>query len=127
MSMIPKNSKAYSVLFNKCPRCEKGDFFYSHPYNLKEFGKKHHNCTHCDLKFEREPGFFFGSMYVSYSFGVALFVTWWLVKTIFFPEMQAGEMVLIMMVIQTSLAPLILYLSKLIWLNLFVKFDEKYS
>tara|TARA_B110000977_G_scaffold201165_1_gene294494 strand:+ start:1927 stop:2310 length:384 start_codon:yes stop_codon:yes gene_type:complete len=127
MKMISKSSKAYSVLCNKCPRCAKGDFFYSHPYNLKQFGNKHTNCTHCDLKFEREPGFFFGSMYISYSFGVALFVSWWLIKTLFFPEMQAGEMILIMLALQTLLAPLILYLSKLIWLNLFVKFEQEYS
>jgi len=127
MRGLTRGTKLYSIVNNKCPRCNNGKFFYSHPYHLKQFGNKHINCTHCDLKFEREPGFFFGSMYVSYSFGVALFVTWWLVKTIFFQDMKAGEMVLIMLGLQIGLAPLILYLSKLIWLNLFVKFDEKYS
>ncbi len=124
---LVKETKVYSVLCNKCPRCNKGDFFYSHPYNFKEFGNKHLNCTHCDLKFEREPGFFFGSMYVSYSFGVALFVIWWLIKSLYFPEMLPGKMVLIMLAIQIVLAPLVLYLSKLIWLNLFVKFEKTYS
>ena len=126
MNIIAKETKAYSVLYNKCPRCNMGDFFYSHPYNFKQFGNKHHNCSSCDLKFESEPGFFFGSMYVSYAISVALFVAWWLLQTVLFPTMQAGEMVLVMAILQIGLAPLILYLSKLTWFNLFVKFDEEY-
>ena len=127
MKIIGKGSKAFSILHNKCPRCSKGDFFVSHPYHFKHFGKKHHNCSNCDLKFEREPGFFFGSMFVSYAISVALFVAWWITKSILFPEMQAREMVLIMMVIQIGFAPINLYGSKLIWLNLFVKYDEGYK
>lgn len=65
-------------------------------------------------------------MYISYAFSVALFVAWWIAKSVLFPEMQAGEMVLIMMVLQIGLAPLNLYLSKLTWLNLFVKFEESH-
>jgi len=127
MKFIGKGSKAFSILNNKCPRCSMGDFFFSHPYHFKYFGKKHHNCSHCDLKFEREPGFFFGSMFVSYAISVALFVAWWITKSILFPQMLPGEMVLIMMVIQIGFAPINLYGSKLIWLNLFVKFDKEYS
>ncbi len=33
------------------------------------------NCPVCDLRFEVEPGFFFGAMYISYAFSVALFTT----------------------------------------------------
>ena len=32
------------------------------------------HCKVCDLKFEREPSFFYGSMYISYTYGVAVFV-----------------------------------------------------
>ena len=127
MKIIGKGSKAFSILHNKCPRCSKGDFFVSHPYHFKHFGKKHHNCSNCDLKFEREPGFFFGSMFVSYALSVALFVAWWIAKSVLFPQMQAGEMVLVMIVLQVGFAPLNLYLAKITWLNLFVKYDEDYK
>ena len=127
MKIIGKGSKAFSILHNKCPRCSKGDFFVSHPYHFKHFGKKHHNCSNCDLKFEREPGFFFGSMFVSYALSVALFVAWWIAKSVLFPQMQAGEMVLVMIVLQVGFAPLNLYLAKITWLNLFVKYDEGYK
>ncbi|QSE99431.1 DUF983 domain-containing protein [Fulvivirga lutea] len=34
----------------------------------------HTNCPKCGLKFEREPGFFIGAMYVNYAFSVAIIV-----------------------------------------------------
>lgn len=34
----------------------------------------HANCPNCGLKYEREPGFFIGAMYVNYAFSVAIIV-----------------------------------------------------
>jgi hypothetical protein len=52
----------------------------------------HERCPVCDLKFDREPGYFLGAMYVSYGLGIAVvaifatllwFVTgWWVTKDI---------------------------------------------
>ena len=66
-------------------------------------------------------------MYVSYALGVVLFLVWWVIQSIFFPEMKAGQMVLIMTVLQIGIAPINLYVSKLTWLNLFVNFNEQYT
>ena len=38
----------------------------------------HERCAHCQLKFEREPGYFLGSIYVNYGM-TALFITFWFV------------------------------------------------
>ena len=124
MALLKKGTKLYSILKNKCPQCQEGDLFISHPYNFKEFGKKHINCPECNLKFEREPGFFYGSMYISYAIGVGIFVAWWILKTLLFPTMEAGTMVFIMAFLQIALAPLSMYASKLIWLNLFMSYDN---
>ena len=32
-------------------------------------------CSHCGLRYESEPGFFTGAMYVSYAFVVAILIT----------------------------------------------------
>ncbi|MFY0606872.1 MAG: DUF983 domain-containing protein [Cyclobacteriaceae bacterium] len=64
-----------AVLEGKCPQCREGDMF---KYSLWRFGKFnaiHTNCEKCNLRFEREPGFFYGAMYVSYALSVALFIT----------------------------------------------------
>ncbi|MEM1406420.1 MAG: DUF983 domain-containing protein [Bacteroidota bacterium] len=48
--------------------------FITSAYKLSGFQKMNKNCPSCGLQFEREPGFFFGAMYISYAFSVALFV-----------------------------------------------------
>jgi uncharacterized protein (DUF983 family) len=58
----------------KCPRCRRGDIFSTGTYEL--FGQKmHENCSHCGLHYEREPGYWYVAMFVSYAFNVAEMVT----------------------------------------------------
>jgi uncharacterized protein (DUF983 family) len=57
----------------RCPRCREGYIF---KYPLKEFTKfsdMNATCDHCEATFEPEPGFYFGAMYVSYAFTIAIF------------------------------------------------------
>jgi len=65
---IPSPGKAAWNL--KCPRCRKGPVFEGKTYQLKS-QKMHTKCPHCGLKFEREPGYFYVSMFVSYAMSVA--------------------------------------------------------
>ena len=58
----------------KCPRCRKGDIFTGSAYSLR-LQKTNINCPHCNLKFEREPGFFYVAMFVSYAMNVAEIIT----------------------------------------------------
>lgn len=53
----------------KCPRCRVGNVFNGSTYSLKS-QKMNDNCPHCNLKFEREPGYFYVAMFVSYGFSV---------------------------------------------------------
>ena len=70
---MPKKSKGDAILQGKCPRCRTGSMFV-HPFHRYfKSAKMNENCPHCGLRFEVEPGFFFGAMYVSYAFSVALF------------------------------------------------------
>jgi len=67
-----KGTKMHSIAKIKCPQCHEGQFLVSHPYDLKNLGDVRTECNVCQLKYEREPGFFYGAMYVSYASGVAL-------------------------------------------------------
>ena len=40
---------------------------------VSKFMSMHETCPVCGFRFEVEPGFFFGAMYISYAVGVALF------------------------------------------------------
>lgn len=63
-----------ALINGKCPQCRKGDVFSSKVTNLKKFKDMHQNCPNCDVKFESEPGFFWGAMYFSYAYSVASFI-----------------------------------------------------
>ncbi len=85
-------------------------------------------CSVCSLKYEPEPGYFYGAMYVSYAINVAIFVTLWLAIEIFSTsDVPLLWYMIIIIVPNLLLVPLIYRLSRLIWINFFVRFDAKYS
>ena len=51
----------------KCPRCGVGRLF-GKPF------KMHATCDHCNLKFEREQGYFVGAIYINYTATVGIAV-----------------------------------------------------
>lgn len=67
-------SKIGSIISCKCPRCRKGKVFPYSPFNLFKFSVTNDYCPVCNLKFEHETGFFWGAMYISYSFSTAIMI-----------------------------------------------------
>jgi len=90
METAPKLSTLASILQQRCPRCRIGRIFQSSIF--RGFPKMCERCSICDLKFEREPGYFLGAMYLSFALGVLVmapiaallwFLTgWWITKVI---------------------------------------------
>ncbi|GAB2569066.1 DUF983 domain-containing protein [Spirosoma areae] len=66
--VMKTDSRLYSILFNKCPRCYQGDFFVTNSAFSKRFDQMHPRCPHCAENFMPEPGFYWASMFVSYAF-----------------------------------------------------------
>jgi uncharacterized protein (DUF983 family) len=63
-------STTASILGQRCPRCRLGGIFR---YSIfRGFPGMHQRCPVCDLKFERESGYFLGAMYVSYALGLVI-------------------------------------------------------
>ncbi|WP_300664194.1 DUF983 domain-containing protein [Fluviicola sp.] len=121
--LVGKGSKLNSVFKMKCPRCQEGEFFISHPYDMKNLGKIHSNCSKCGLKYEKEVGFYYGAMYASYALGVALFVTCWVSFNFFFPGAGTWTQIAIISGLSIFLSPYLYALSKIIWANLFFSYD----
>ncbi|HLP21558.1 MAG TPA: DUF983 domain-containing protein [Chitinophagales bacterium] len=65
--MISKGDKLYSIVGMKCPRCHEGKLWRSPLYKLK-FYDMYETCPVCGLKYEQEPGFWYGAMYMGYIF-----------------------------------------------------------
>lgn len=59
-----------AIVHAKCPRCRRGDMFANSMYGLHgQVMLK--TCEHCHLTYEREPGYFYVAMFVSYAMNVA--------------------------------------------------------
>ena len=121
--MNAKKSALYSVFKFKCPRCHQGEFYVSHPYVLSRVGDTHEFCSECGLKYETEPGFYYGAMYVAYALAVALFVTIWTSFNLWFPEVSVGWQIGTVIFATIILGPYIYALSKTIWAKFFIKYD----
>ena len=120
-----KKTRLYSILKFKCPRCHKGEFLESrNVYNFKKAGNIRKKCDFCALKYSREPGFYFGAMFVSYALGVALFVTIWIATVIIYPGYSAELLLEIIIGAMIILGPYLYALSKIIWANLFFHYED---
>lgn len=71
---MERSSRFLALLVGKCPQCHKGKLFEKGAYNLGKFTQMNKECSHCGVRFEREPRFFDGAMYISYAMSVGLFL-----------------------------------------------------
>lgn len=117
-----KGTKLYSILFNKCPRCQEGDFFVSNSaYDLKRFDKMHERCPHCDLRYEAEPGFFVGAMYVSYAFYVAYIISMFLLFIVIL-DIDLNYFLGGLLPSLVAMTPYFFRLARRTWINIFVSY-----
>lgn len=122
--MALRKTKLYSILNNKCPHCNQGNFFKTnHPYNLKEFWIMNKRCEHCNEDFIKEPGYYFGASYVSYSLTVGLGIGLFLLLDFVF-QVETLTFLIIFSSLLIALLPVLYRVSRLIWINFFVSYSE---
>lgn len=63
---MAKTSRFEAILYAKCPKCRRGKVFSGTLYGF-DLQKTNETCSHCGMRFEIEPGYFYGAMYVSYA------------------------------------------------------------
>lgn len=123
--MSPFNTKLKSVLLIKCPRCHKGRFLKHSAYDFSSFVSVRKKCDHCKLNYHLEPSFYTGSMYVAYALGVALMLLVIGGNYLLFPTFSFLRSFWSIFILLLLLSPYLNALSKIIWANLFIKFDPK--
>ena len=125
MKLIPKGSRLYSIIHLKCPRCHRGKFLQSPAYDMSKITRVRSHCEKCDLNYKIEPSFYYGSMYVSYAVGVAIMVAIIGCFLIFSDEFSFLKTFITLVVVIVAGAPYINAVSKILWANLFFKYDPK--
>ena len=125
--MFKKKDKLYGIFKAKCPRCHRGEFFkFKYTYHPSKITKIHDNCPNCNLKYMIEPSFYYGAMYVNYGITVALSISIFLIcKLILNGSLLQSFIGIIFALI--LLAPFTLRLSRIIWIHLFVQYEDKYA
>jgi len=113
-------------LEGKCPRCHKGRIFTFPLWKIWKFYHTNESCSNCQLKYEVEPGFFYGAMYISYAINVAILITegvllYWL-------DLLKGNLIFYLVPSTVIfLLPFIFRFSRMIFLYWFggIKYDKK--
>lgn len=122
--MIRKGNKLYSILFGACPKCHHESMYVErNPYKIADVLKINDHCSHCKTKYRMEPSFFYGSMYVSYGVGIAFAITAFIISNILLNTSLITSFIAIVVTL-IAFMPIIMRLSRNIWINLFMSYDK---
>ena len=118
---MSRRSFLINALMKKCPRCQEGDLFiqpfeFTKPLNMPE------KCPICNQKFEPEPGFYYGAMFLSYIFSAFFFLGIIGVCLIVF-KLSLNMSMLVVLLVAFSTYFFFLRMSRSIWINILVKYD----
>lgn len=116
------NKSGVKALFGaKCPQCREGKLFPVSVISFRKLSDVNKKCSVCDANFSPEPDFFYGAMYVSYAFSVALIMTVLTAINVLVTKPELWMYLTTIVVGNIVLMPLMLRYSKVIYLNLMSK------
>lgn len=120
-----KGTKLYSIFTGTCPVCQNESMYEvgGNPYQLKSTLKMKERCSSCHTKYKIEPSFFYGAMYVSYPVGLA-FATAAFVISFLLLHLDLITTYAIIVVVMIFSLPLILRISRNIWINIFMPYGK---
>ena len=125
--MLKKGSKLNSILTGSCPKCqEESMYLEKNPFKMSKIFEMHETCSHCGTRYKMEPSFFYGAMYVSYGLSIAFGVAAFIISNVF---IGLGLIHCFIAIVATLILafPIILRLSRNIWINMFVHFDKDWK
>ncbi|MCX2739825.1 DUF983 domain-containing protein [Pontibacter anaerobius] len=122
--MLNQGSKLYSILNYKCPRCHKGDLFTHKGWSYTKFGDMPEECPCCHQRYQPEPGFYYGAMYVSYGITTAITVTILVALSIILEEVTLYWFIGALVGTLLLFYPFIFRMSRAIWINFFVRYNK---
>jgi len=123
--MFSRGSKINSIINGTCPRCQKECMYVNaNPYIVYDVIKMREKCSICGLKYQMEPSFFYGAMYVSYGLSVGIGVVVFVIVKLLL-QCNLVQTFIAMVASILILYPIILRISRNIWINMFVDYEEE--
>jgi uncharacterized protein (DUF983 family) len=127
LQMLKKGSKLNSILTGSCPKCQNESMYVEkNIFKLTKILSMNDHCSHCGLKYQIEPSFFYGAMYVSYALNVAVGVAAFIIAYLFFNSSLKQAFIAIIISIIVAF-PYVMRLSRNIYINLFVSYNENFK
>lgn len=131
----PKPNFLWAVFTNKCPRCRRGPMFTHnsayHSLKIDTILAMPDNCPVCGQKYDLEPGFWYGTGYVSYALAFAMsvttFVAWYVIIGMSINDSRVFWWLGLNSVFLVLLQPWLMRLSRVVYLRFFVQYDENYE
>ena len=125
--MLKKGSKLNSILTGSCPKCQNESMYLDkNMLHLTKILKMNENCSHCGLKYQIEPSFFYGAMYVSYGLNVAVGVAAFIIANVFLSlDLVQSFIAIIGMVVLAF--PFVVRWARNIYINMFISYDPNAS
>jgi uncharacterized protein (DUF983 family) len=115
-------SRLQGILHERCPRCREGAIFRSSWW--RAWLDMNERCPVCNLKFEREQGYFLGAMYVSYALAIPPFVL--LVTTLWLFAHWRYELALLgAFLAYLPFVPMAARFSRVVWMYIDHTFDPE--
>lgn len=115
----------FHILSNECPHCHQGKVFNEKSIFFKfGFPKMNAHCSHCDFKFEKEPGYFFGAMYLNYGLTVAQGIATYCIAQFFFTETFDLRIIPIIALVIITMASFNIRFSRLLWIYMFKNYSN---
>lgn len=119
----------------RCPRCRRGDMFtVSNPYKSLKISSilgMHDRCPVCGQKFDLEPGFWYGTGYVSYAlvvvFSAITFIIWVFTIGVSMDDNRVFGWLITNAILIVLLQPWLMRFSRAVYLNFFVRYNKNYE
>jgi uncharacterized protein (DUF983 family) len=109
--------RVIALLRQRCPRCLEGHVYHG-------LVAMHDTCPSCGYRFGREPGYFMGAMFASYTLAVPLLFVIFMTLWYFFSATWSLTFnLLITFVVFLPFAPVIFRYSRVIWMHVDYQLD----
>ncbi|MBR9921371.1 MAG: DUF983 domain-containing protein [Bacteroidetes bacterium] len=122
MPLFGKGSKLYSIFAHKCPKCHTGDLFETGSFSFNKPFEMPDHCPHCSQNYMPEPGFYYGSMFLSYIMS-AFFCLFFIMFFHWVLDWSMGASFLLLLAVGGIFFVWFFRFARAVWINININYD----
>ena len=123
---MAKRSLTQSLFGMKCPRCREGDLFKTSTISFQKPFEMLDSCPTCKQRYNPEPGYYYGAMFISYIFW-GWFSILFCLTLVFLLNWSVNSAFVLLIIISSVFFVWIFRVSRSIWIHINVKYRPDYK